>query len=573
MPRPKKLDLKDVKKLNWDSMGDFLSKEKIDIINHPAANKVICGGKDSGKTRLVLVSDSITFEVDKNANLIKFKKYIKGGITRLHNAFNNVVLEAKMKGYNVQKYVANQSFTYVENADKSKSNTIEYFSLEDSNSIAGIEGKGLGYFAGGHFEEPVMFGEFGKVPNKKEWNDLVNMIKDSTSRANRAYAINNKLETAPKCTWWYTLNPWDLHPIVEDLEENLPEENFLEFIKKNMLKNHTQQFYNIENDTLYVRMTKFANPIIRAIETLLYQSNIKTHAEWESVPHDALNAFPELLELGINWGIIQSYLKEQKQTILSQANIALELNDTMALARILGLRYQGSSDRAKTYDLSKLIKVDSEEVLKSPKTKVLEMSIGVDIDTRKGRGFVITPSYVITQENGILGNKNIRNILVGKQIYIPSLGDSVQLVEMYLNQIRDRVKELIDKSYIYTKGRKIIKYLWMDENRANYLYQLTKENLDIVLSKARKHGSWDIIGRVDYTQICLDNEFIMFDGNNERLFLEMKTSVQKEDENKRDEKGILEKIDFLNSFEYAIYPYRVLIHTPNLVIGKIGDYK
>lgn len=48
---------------------------------------------------------------------------------------------------------------------------------------------------------------------------------------------------------------------------------------KDLIENHTMSAYVSLNDTLYIRMTKFANPVIRLIERFLLQNDIKSLAD------------------------------------------------------------------------------------------------------------------------------------------------------------------------------------------------------------------------------------------------------------------------------------------------------
>lgn len=58
----------------------------------------------------------------------------------------------------------------------------------------------------------------------------------------------------------------------------------------------------------------------------------------------------------------------------------------MELARILGLKYDGEYADA-TYDMSRIKIMDTEKILNDEKVVINSMSVGVDVDTRKGRGF------------------------------------------------------------------------------------------------------------------------------------------------------------------------------------------
>lgn len=364
------------------------------------------------------------------------------------------------------------------------------------------------------------------------------------------------------------MNAWDDHPLVVETEKYFPENVFLDFIKVDILNNHTKAVYRKENDTLYIRLTKFSNPIIRAIETLLKQNNINTVEDWENVPNDALEGYSDLKDLGITYEFVKSYLIKEITPLYIKAEDAIRREDKMELARILGLKYDGEYADA-TYDMSRIKIMDTEKILNDEKVVINSMSVGVDVDTRKGRGFWITPVYYVSKRLNVFGD-HADNIIIGKQEFIPSYGDDERYVELYANALKSKIQEIIDKSYVYNKGQEFLRMLWIDENRANYLLQMG--DLDIVRAKAKKHGSWEIKNREDYIQMIMDTGFALFDENNRKLIADMKRTVTKEYENQRDESKTLEKLfDTQNSMEYGLYPFRVSLHQDGLVIGEYDE--
>lgn len=69
-------------------------------------------------------------------------------------------------------------------------------------------------------------------------------------------------------------------------------------------------------------------------------------------------------------------------------------------------------------------------------------------------------------------------------------------------------------------------------------------------------------------QILIDGGHMIIDEKNTRLIDDMKKSVIKEGFDKRDESGKREKdYDFINSFEYALYPFRAFAYSA----APLGD--
>lgn len=92
------------------------------------------------------------------------------------------------------------------------------------------------------------------------------------------YALARK-EPMPVCKYHFTFNPWDLHPIVTRQEEVQPQSVFLEFIKQDVLNNHTQVYRDHDRGRQYVRLTRFADPVTRNIELFLRENSITTLTE------------------------------------------------------------------------------------------------------------------------------------------------------------------------------------------------------------------------------------------------------------------------------------------------------
>lgn len=60
---------------------------------------------------------------------------------------------------------------------------------------------------------------------------------------------------------------------------------------------------------------------------------------------------------------------------------------------------------------------------------------------------------------------------------------------------------------------------------------------------------------------------IIIDKDNIKLIADLKKAIAKEGSRQRDESGKLEKdFDFINSIEYALYPFRTLIYNDEIPI-------
>lgn len=558
----------------YEAEKQLISEDKIQLLDHKASKKVWIGAKDGGKSRSVIVRKFTKMETDKDAYSLDLKKYKQGGISRLHNALVNISIEARILGYDVPEYVSGMNISYrdVNKFDKKKNQTVEYSSFDDTNGLAGIEAPNLGYFATVHVEEPVLINDQGKTPTRSEWDASMKTISDSVNRSNRRYAmLHKKPPITPE--YHFTMNPWDGdHPLVEDANMYFPEEDFKEFFMENLIENHTMSAYVSLNDTLYIRMTKFANPVIRLIERFLLQNDIKSLADWNDVSkadyEKITGGIEEFAALGVSYELITDHLKDGF-SIHKQCLDAIENDNSLELARLLGLTYQGETTNKKVYNLDNLITADTQHILSTlpNDTKIVSHTIAYDVDTREGRGFVMTPVYKL-EKNTILGEKS-RSILVGEQMKIAGFGDSAAKHSLYSDQLNKLSKEILEKSKNYAKNYKFPKFLYLDENRINYLMQL--KDCGYAIGKAVKHGSWDILHRQDYLQLGIDQGLLIIDKKNIKLINDLKKVVAKEDSDKRDESGVREKdMDHINSLEYALFPYRMEVFSqiPTIIFEK-----
>lgn len=547
----------------------LIAQDKIDILDHPAKEKVWIGGKGAGKSRPVIVNGNTALEEDPYAQLLALKKYKDGAVTRLHTAVQNVALEMKMLGYDVPEYEKSVNLTYrvVNFKTKSNNQTIEYGSFDDANGLAGIEAKNVGYFAQVHIEEPVEINDPNGVPSAEQWRAAMKTIQDSVNRSNSRHIRIHKRKI-PSVTYHYTMNPWDLHPLIVDAEKVFPEQEFIDFFSSDIINNHTLSKYDKKTDTLYIRLTKFGNPVTRCIENMLKDLNISTFEEWEAFDKTTIDwEAPIFMDLGIDEYLVEVHFKDnQNESIWVQANRAIATKDSLSLAQIMGLKYSGSTGAKNTYNLDNLQTTDTDELLKDKDVTVLGMSVGWDVDVRDGRSLVATPVYYIAKKASVFDYDY--GVVFGKQRMIAAFGDGIQQQEYYMDRITSVNDEIINKTIELT-GKNHFKwgpYVYLDENKINFLLGISKRNTRFkAVGKAKKHGDWEIVNRQDNFQMGISNGFYIIDDKNIVLIKQLKQSIIQEGSVKRDESGKLEKeYDNINSAEYALYPFRMFVHNIKL---------
>lgn len=540
----------------------LITQDKIDIIDHPATNKVYIGGKDGGKSRSAAVAMITAMETNKDAMGLALKKYKHGGIQRLHVSYQNVALEIANLGYNIPEYDKGVNETYrMHNWKyKSKNQMIEYSSFDDANGLAGIEAKNLGFFAVVHIEEPVLIDDEGKLPTPQEWKAAMSTIKKSVARSNRKYLQAHPHDDVGSTQYFYTMNPWDNHPIINLAEEIFPEQDFLNWVMNNYFKNHTKPVLHQESDTLYIRTTTLSNPVINMIEQTLKHFKVRNLEEWNKLDKEQIDwESPALTEFGINEHVVKAHIQGYDGlAIWFQIEEAIRCGDSLMLASLLGLKYQGSAGNQKVWNMEYAHIGDTDKFLRRPDIEVKGLSVGWDIDLRPNRGLVATPIYYVEQIDDLdrcIGQMAV----VGKQQLVHTYGDAGDIKYSYwqnaktvLDSIKDYTESLQKMSQL-TNGPMI----YVDENKQDLVFEFKKHNRDFWkgIRKAVKHGHWDIENRQRAIQTALVKGFIMIDESNRELIRTMTTSYIKEGQKKRDESGRNEKeYDWINSFEYGYYP-------------------
>lgn len=527
---------------------EFITAEKIAVLNLPYKYIFWLGAKDGGKTRPVVTRMTGMMLNDKHAYGLALKRYKTNAAIRLHTAISNMALEMRMAGYDIpllQKGI-NNTYLVTDERFKDLCQTIEYASLDDMDGIAGIEAPQLGRFAMVHVEEPVTKTD-KEQPTKEEFWETIAVLESSVNRSNRRHALQFNVEPEYP-TYHFTMNAWDDHPIITEAEEVFPENDFLnkclgvkdwttmnmeeideqwEDMKTSLETNHTSVVGVKSESKAFVRMTMFANPQWQSSE-LVYNSKLELTKE------------------------------EQLDNFWNKIKFAIEQKDYSSLAIYLGLKKQKSADN-KTYQTTLMETGDTLKKIKEEGWQVIGTAQGWDVDIN--RLFVDTP-VVLARKVSLLEGVKLKMFVLPQQQF-PAFGDGGgRNIPIY----RDKMVEITSETQnmlIKLKGKATADngdFLYIDDNQGQWL-QYFMDDYTMIPGKAKKQGDWAIIHRQNWLNQAINSGFIMIDEKNEQLIREIKMSVLASGSDKRDESSTLNKnYDRINSLEYAIYPFRYWIN-------------
>lgn len=564
----------------------FISQDKIDILNHIAKETYWSGGKGVGKTRPVILRMLGHMEEDKTAQGVAFKKYKTNAASRLHTSVANMALEIKHAGFRIPEYEKGISETYrmIENLKKDNQ-TIEYGAFDDYNSIAGIEAKNAGWFPIAAFDEPVEQEKAEKLPTIEEWEVNLAAMYDSLERSNSRHMTIFKREV-PATKIHYMLNVWGDHPIVLELEKEIPQAKFLEFVLQDLINNNLMAVYNKKTDKLWVRMTKFNMPIVRLIEKMCLDLNINNVEEFETRINDIdwTTSTPNWEEehwepitfkdYGISPQYVRNYFKKnENRTLVSKTMEAVEKNDATQLAIILGLKYEPETGDKKAFDDSNVIYTDTSKFNNVDSIPLITYSFDIDHNRR----YTLTTEYQamkIKRWNGILRkNEYYANLITRKQktFWVDGVPESEREKDNRLDKmaslIKEEMQELINQ-YGETLIANARHAIVVDDDHNHMINPFKKRfvGLPVIFSRAKKHEEWGIIERTTAQQTQFDEGWIIIDEKNVELRKDWKDAIVREGSLKRDESSTKEKrYDTINSREYGTYLHRSItrsIHTP-----------
>lgn len=565
----KKLTIKEPKlKFNTkEDLDKFIGDEvKSQIIWHPAKIKKIAGAKDTGKTYIVKVKELWDMERNELASNIAMRKYSNSASKMLGASFSKAYNHLLRAGYKFD-------YEYIQASDvmrrlKYKSNLTRnqaqyYLSFETIDKIAGFDIANGGYPANVHIEEIIQANDLGNTPERDEWNAQVDIISDSIKRLTKDYSRiygNNDAST----TWWYTFNMWDpTHPEQEDMEYFIPEDQYLDWmlgfeahkqlnwknpnspetiqmnklvldpiwdkVKKSMLSNHTQIKYveydkrgglNKYVDTLYVRMSKFANPARRNDKDDVYKITNKVYN-------------------------------------------ALISGNRYELAVTLGLESDPDQTMETVHrflDLKQDIKI--REYMQENQFLPKAVALCWDIDVN--RRLVCNPVILAERrviDNPILGTYTDSEwkCFIDKPRVIKAYGrnDYVTNPKNYETKIKENTLQLMDELKVEFPSIRSFAGS-MDDTATTMVRGLLeiKDRFDMLLQQTKRHGDWDLRKRQAFWQTAIDNEFIIIDKENLDMLWFLET-VKKDSNGKRIEKGKYEKAaDFVNSAEGGLFFFR-----------------
>lgn len=553
-----KLKLDEVKKETglrptWENIAkhSVLTKAKIQIAQHHAGNVVIVGAKGTGKSIIPMIKLIVKFEEDKYFNAFGFRKYQEQATKQMSDLFINAVTMMELRGFKMSKpydlKTNSKAVFRMNNKTKmSKNQAFKFGNLENaSGSTDGGAPANGGYYGMIVIDEPVIEADAGhpeKIPSKAEWDKKLSIIEDNMSRynSNLEDILGKELETQ----LWSTMNNWGDHPNIVKIDKYLPEDEFIQWVfgmplddilgneelinklfdnKKfiaRLQQNSTLSRYIKAEDTLYVRMTKFANP-----------TNFKP-----KVLSKLMRQIKEALIDG----------EMQQLTILLGTKSVPEIDTEMLAYNIPDF----NNDRTLKSFLD-----DGYEITK--------VAYSWDVDT--SRVFTMTPGIGLTKTTkeldpfaGKIISKKDQIVYIDKQFEFRANGTG-ELGEkniMYAESIIHYTDKHWQSMKEFNKSTKPI--ISIDDKRDWYSMIIKDKKKDYfgVIKRFEQHGVFDIQNRQDLLAIGLENKRIYINPENIELVNDIKV-CQKADikSPKRKTSGNTNYLDRIDSMENAMIPF------------------
>lgn len=560
---------------------DYLYK----FLNGPSKHKWIITGKGYGKNRAIALLQIAWQQTNYRAQGLQMRKHKTNAGEILHVEMQNHQTMLKRAGYHIPDYEFSTNKSYVmKSKEKSKNKqAVQYKSFDDYNECAGIKGMNNGWYPFAYLDEPILLEKPGTkkpYPSPEEWDTNYDAIVDSVDRATDEYnaMFPDRWQEPTKFILGMNLHQPE-HPLAVRAEKYLPQEEFLEYILKDIINNHTMTRYIEEIDTDIMRGTKFGMPINNLIENFLRNNKIKHYRDWlekkEALDFTKYKKYPNFVLM------VESHLTKNKLIPLYvQAERAIEQGNHKDLVQILGIAGDISGIKY-TYNLSNLQTCDTDELLKTMKPGS-NLVLAWDIDSKRAGRFVCTPvfaSFKMDVENA----RVVKNIIVGKQKEIPCAGinSNGSNLDLYASKLIDTNKELRNKYKFNGRlgGKPVI---YVDDNQKwwtktmdqaiNGQGEARREEIICKSVKFKNKKGWTIIQRQDWLQQAIDSGYLIIDESNTKLIRDLKKSRIKHNSKQRDEDGAASlDMDRINSMEYALYPFRRAL-LRDMPPGKPEDY-
>lgn len=545
------LNLRDIKreekkKLTWENIvsSGYISQSKADLAIHKAKRKIIVGSKECGKTIIGLTEAVIGFETDGFYNPFGFRKHLTGAAKGMGKYTARVANELKALGFDIKReYKLTQSELYrlTSKSDMLKNQVMNFGSLDDYSGTTDGRAPSIGYVGTVIVDEAVIESDAlnpDKIPSQSEWYKLETVITSNLNRYNQSFS--NIFNRQANTTFWYFMNNWGPHPLILETDDVFPEEDFIEWVlgypleelllneelitelfenedwlQNQLYKNHTAYRYKEDNDTLYARMTVFANPLFLMDE------------------------------------------KKAKQKT-NQIRTALLEDNREGLTILLGMRQKPKLDdewRVYPEQIIRNIKQYTIKDLEEQGYKIKSVSYGVDIDV--SRVNTITPAILF--EKKVYGLNNSyelhEKILLDEQYELKCVGSGVMgsNLDLYTKEMAIAIRKHIKENKLWNTKIAVA----VDDNRQWFTRDLYKSQelsgiIDI-WEPAQKNGIFDIYHRQDTFITGLTNDIIYIHPGNQALIMDlMVTKKRAIDDGRRDTNGTTNYLDRIDSMEYSL---------------------
>ncbi len=459
-------------------------------------------------------------------------------------------------------YTTNDTSCYITyTTDKrrmERNQSILFGGLDDvAHSTDGGAPSNGGYYKIVIIDEPVIRGDMNnpdKIPSPKQWDEDMEILEDNLTRFNDNYAAIHQRQL-PATETWIMMNDWGDHPLTLAVNKHLPIEEFMDYNFNNefanlwgateeylntwfdndenithLLTNNTQVKYTEEDDTLWVRQTKFANPN--------------------------------------NW------LEHNKLKLIRKIKLSLLTENMNSLAINMGYRHAGDaiSESMLVYPKKVLdnIEYKTKEDLLKEGYNIKRVNYAWDIDT--SRVLTLTPTIHFLKNKfnvSFTGDKTLstvkqHKILIDKQIEIPAYGPGEygELNDTYVRLIKKATEKHISQlgnGYL-GKNNAIIT---IDDKRKWFLNEVRKLRPDGIktFKTPQQHGHlFGIIQRQDTTILGLETHLVAIHPKNKSLVNDMRL-CQKQDLNSsvRKTTGNTNYLDRIDSGEYGLEPFSPII--------------